>query len=265
MHALDPDLQEAVHRLWDELADFEASQTAEAARHLQAELCRLSGVWNARWAAGVRVNRAYGDDPLQGWRLIGPQLLHPISPQPADARTKEMMQLWDRRRMSASFLLPMRGVGWFRTYSFRRELPPDWFNSPFYEHFYGSRGVYDAVFVGFPLNPNAESHFGFYARERFTDEQIALYAYTLRGIKWFHRRMMLSQGLLIASSPLTATEQRILTLLLTDVQEKEIAEQLDQAASSVHQYIHRHLPQVRRPQPYRFDNFMAKSLRLGAF
>jgi DNA-binding CsgD family transcriptional regulator len=237
MAALDPGSQEAVHRLWDELTDFEASQTVEAARHLQGELCRLSDVWNARWAAGVRVSGEYGDDPLEGWRLIGPQLLHPISPQPVDAKIKELVRLWDKRQMSLSFLLPIRGIGRFRTYSFRRELPPDWFDSPFYEHFYGSRGVYDAVFIGFPLNPHAESHFGFYAHERFTNEQIALYAYALRGIKWFHRRMMLSQGLLIASSPLTATEQRVLTLLLTEVQEKEIADQLDQAASTVHQYV----------------------------
>jgi hypothetical protein len=93
MAALDPGSQEAVHRLWDELTDFEASQTAEAARHLQGELCRLSDVWNARWAAGVRVSGEYGDDPLEGWRLIGPQLLHPISPQPVDAKIKEFLTL----------------------------------------------------------------------------------------------------------------------------------------------------------------------------
>jgi len=237
MLALEPGLQEAGHRLWDELADFEASQTAEAARQLQGELCRLSGAWNARWAAGVRVNGEYGDDPLEGWRVIGPRLLHPITPEPVDAKIKELLQLWDKRQISPSFLLPIHGAGRFRTYSFRRELPPEWFDSPFYEHFYGSRGIYDAVAIGFPLNANAESHFGFYSHERFTDEQIALYAYALRGIKWFHRRMMLSQGLLIASSPLTATEQRVLTLLLTEVNEKEIAGQLDLAASTVHQYV----------------------------
>ena len=237
MNELDPGTQEAIHQLWDELVDFDVSRTEAASRHLQETLRQLAGVWNARWAAGVRVNEQYGDDPLEGWRLIGPQILHPMAPQPNDARFKEMVQQWDRRQMSPSFLLPIRGTGRFRIYSFRRDLPPDWFHSPFYEHFYGSRGVYDAVFIGFPLNSNAESHYGFYSDERFTDEQIALFAYALRGIKWFHQRGMLSQGLLIASSPLTPAEQRAMALLLTEATEKQIAVQLGLAVSTTHQHV----------------------------
>jgi DNA-binding CsgD family transcriptional regulator len=131
----------------------------------------------------------------------------------------------------------MRGVGTFRTYSFRRELPAEWFDSAFYQKTYGSRGVYDAVFIGFPLNPNAESHYGFYSHERFTEDQIALFAYALRGIKWFHQRVMLSQGLLVASSPLTPAEQQVVALLLTKATEKQIADQLGLAVSTTHQHV----------------------------
>jgi len=237
MPALDPDIENSIHCLWDELADLEAGQTELALRHLQLTLCRLIGPWNVRWNGAVRVNEQFGDDALQGWRMPVMQVLHPMTPLPVDPKTKEIVQLWNRRKMDPSFLLPLPGIGSFRTYSFRRQLPPDWFETPFYEYFYGSRGVHDAVYVGFPLNQNAESHFGFYAHDRFTDEQIALLAYALRGIKWFHRRLMLSYGLLVASSPLTATEHRVLGLLLTEASEKQIAEQLGLAASTVHQYV----------------------------
>jgi DNA-binding CsgD family transcriptional regulator len=237
MPALAPDIQDAIQLLWDELADFEARQTEPALRHLQEALCRLAGTWNVRWNGAVRVKEQFGDDPLQGWRMPVMQVLHPMTSLPVDPKTKEIVQLWNLRKMDPSFLLPLPGIGSFRTYSFRRQLAPDWFETPFYEHFYGSRGVYDALYVGFPLNSNAESHFGFYAHERFTDERIALLAYALRGIKWFHRNLLLSHGLLVASAPLTPGERRVLHLLLTDASEKEIGARLGLTHATVHQYV----------------------------
>jgi len=65
------------------------------------------------------------------------------------------------------------------------------------------------VFVAFPLNHDAESHFGFYSRGAFTGEQIARLVYALRGIKWFRRHLMLSHGLLTASSPLSPAERKV--------------------------------------------------------
>jgi len=237
MPALEHQTEDAIHCLWDELADFDASQTEAALRHLQLGLCRLAGTWNVRWNGAVRVNEQYGDDPLQGWRMPAMQVLHPMTPLPVDPATKEIVQLWNRRKMDPSFLLPLPNIGTFRTYSFRRQLPPEWFDSPFYTQFYAARGVHDALYVGFPLGPNAESHFGFYAHDRFSDTQIALLAYALRGIKWFHRRLMLSHGLLIASAPLTATEHRVLAVLLTDLTEKQMAQHLGLAVSTVHQHV----------------------------
>ncbi len=107
----------------------------------------------------------------------------------------------------------------------------------FFESYYGSVGTHDAVFVAFPLNEDAESHFGFYSHKTFTDEEIAHLASALRGIKWFHSRLMLSHGLLMASSPLTPTERKVLQLLLTDAPEKHIAPQVDMAEFTAHQHV----------------------------
>lgn len=228
---------EQIHRLWDELSDFEVSQSGAAAAHLMASLCDDVGAWNATWAGAIRLANAEATDPLQGWRVGAVQALHPVEPYPDEGHFKEILRVWDKREIDPSFLLPLREVGSFRTYSLRRELPGEWFSTPFYERHYGSVGTYDAVFVAFPLNPDCESHFGFYARRTFTDGEIAVLAQALRGIKWFHRNLLLSNGLLMASSPLTPTERKVMQLMLTGSPEKHIAHQLGLAASTVHQHI----------------------------
>jgi DNA-binding CsgD family transcriptional regulator len=230
-------IHEDIHLVWDRLTDFEAGQSAEAVTHLMTFLAEQVHAWNVTWAGAVRVNINSDDDPLQGWRVAAMRSLHPVPSQRDDGHFKDILRLWDQRKIDPSFLLPLYNVGIYRTYSFRRELPPEWFESPFYERYYGSVGTYDAVFVAFPLNQDAESHFGFYSRETFTDSHIERLAYALRGIKWFHRHLMLSHGLLTASSPLTPAERKILQLLLTDATEKRIAMELDMATSTVHQYV----------------------------
>lgn len=227
---------EDIHRLWDDLADFGADRSAEAATHLMSFLCERGGAWNATWAGGTRLE-SHPDDPLKGWRIGAVQALHPVAPYPDEGHFKQIIKFWDKREIDPSFLLPIHGVGRFRTYTFRRELPEAWFTSSLYQRYYGSIGTFDAVFVGFPLNNDCESHFGFYGRKQFTDEQIALFAAALRGIKWFHRNLMLSHGLLISSSPLTPAERRVLHLLLTDATETQVAQELGLAPSTVHQYV----------------------------
>jgi DNA-binding CsgD family transcriptional regulator len=234
---MDATIREEIHRAWDELADFGAGESAQAVARLMAFLCGQGGAWNATWAGPVRVDENCAADPLQGWRVGAVQALHAIAPHPDEGHFKDILRIVERREIDPSFLLPLRDVGAFRTYSFRRELPADWFASAFYERHYGSVGIFDAVFVAFPLNEDAESHFGFYSSKTFTDEEIALLAYALRGIKWFHRHLMLSHGLLMASTPLTTAERKVLRLLLTDASEKRIAAQMEMAASTVHQYV----------------------------
>lgn len=234
---MNPPLQEQIHLIWDHLSDFEASRSDQAARYLMTRLAELVGAANATWGGAIRISDSDGGDPLQGWRVAAMQQLNPQSPDPDDDNFKDILQRWDRRQIDPSFLLPMAGVGTFRSYSFRGDLPLDWFESPFYQAFYASMGTHDALFVAFPCNEEAESHFGFYAGRAFTDADIALLTYALRGIKWFHRQLMLSHGLLIASAPLTPTEHKILKLLLTEASEKMISDQIGIAASTVHHHV----------------------------
>ena len=235
---LDRATQQGIHRLWDELTEFEIGQTDAAARHLQQWLCEKTGAWNSTWGGAIRLTTNPGrDDPLQGWRVAVTRLLHPIEPFPDEGPFKELQTRWNGREMDPSFLLPMRRVGHFRTYGHRRDMPTEWFDGPVYQVFCASVGTVDSVWVGFPINADAESHFGFYSRRVFTEKDIALLAYALRGIKWFHRQLMLTSGPLVARTPLTPTERKVLGLLLGKASEKNIAENLGLAVSTTHQYV----------------------------
>jgi Response regulator containing a CheY-like receiver domain and an HTH DNA-binding domain len=233
-----PGLDDDVFRLWDGLSDFEASESGQAAAWLLEQLAALVGVENVTWAGAVRMD-ADPEDPLQGWRVARMQALRPPSEAAEGAAPEyaEILGAWDRRKLDPSFLLPMRDVGGFRTYSFRRDLPKAWFSGAFYRTHYAAAGVHDAAFVAFPVNADCESHLGVFSGRPIPEAAIARLALVSRGLKWFHRRLMLSHGLLAASAPLTPAEQRVLHLLLTEASEKEVAGQLGLAASTVHEHV----------------------------
>ncbi|MGV2980476.1 LuxR C-terminal-related transcriptional regulator [Camelimonas sp. ID_303_24] len=223
---------DAIHILWDELSDFDANQSAAASDHLMAALSSLTNICNITWAGAVRLpsgERTRSDDVMRRWRVAATRSMHPYIPPPH--------RIYDRPETDISMDIPLRDLGRFRHYTFRHELPADWFSSPFFQAHYGAFGIQDATFVAFPVNQDCESHFGFWSGQPMESADIALVSYALRGIKWFHRRLMLSHGLLLASAPLTPTEQKVLQLLLTAATEKWIAHQCGMAVSTTHQHI----------------------------
>lgn len=221
-----------IHSLWDELADFDVNQCQAASMRLMTVLAKRADLINVTWAGAVRLisgERAQSNDVMRRWRVAAAQTLHAPAPPPH--------RIWDRLESDPSMDIPLRDLGSFRSYTFRRELPQEWFRSPFYLQHYGDAGIVDAAFVAFPVNPDCESHFGFWARRPLAEETVVMLAYALRGIKWFHRRMMLGHGLLLASSPLTPTEQKVTQLLLTDASQKQVAHRLGLAESTTHQHV----------------------------
>lgn len=229
--------EDDIHQIWDALSDFDRSRTEAAANWLMALLTERTGLANATWAGAIRMNGGADGDPLRGWRVATVTSLHP-APLQADADLMAgILDVWDRREIDPSFLLPLREVGQFRTYSLRRELPAHWFETPFYHRHYGAFGIHDVVFVAFPLNADCESHFGFYSNGPIADDVIAALTYALRGLKWFHRHLMLSHGLLLASAPLVPVEQTVLQSLLGDMSEKRIAQQLGLSGAATHRHV----------------------------
>ena len=57
-------------------------------------------------------------------------------------------------------------------------------------------------------------------------------AYTVRGLKWFHRQALVSHGVFAARAPFTGAERAVLHLLLRELPEPAIADRLRLPASA---------------------------------
>lgn len=233
-----PAQADALHTLWDELADFPAEDMETALRHSLDVLAGMVRAGNAYWIGGVRVGERDPDDLFQGWRPGVQHYLHPL-PVHVEA-SKALASRWNLRAPDPSFRLTRKGEGNFRSIIHRRDLPASWFRSHHYLHFHASRGIYDTCYVCFPVNEDVESWFVFQRttlRRRFSEEDERLLREALRPIKWFHRQLVLAHGLALASAPLTPTQRRVLHLLLSDKSEKEIAQQMGQSYHTTHEHV----------------------------
>ncbi len=230
--------REAIYRLWDSLADFGAPEVEPAVQHLLHGLTELVGAQNAWWLGTVRLTRGAADDPLFGWRPGGVRHLK-IGPE--DRRYLRQNERWLRRGAFDDSLVAMaRGAGSFRILSLAELFPPERRRGEVFQIAYASRGIRDALFVGCPVNADAEAVVGVHRTHPaplFRPADRAALASVLRGLRWFHRRVLLHSGLTVASRPLTATERRVIALLLTDVPESAIGERLGLARGTAHNHV----------------------------
>lgn len=178
-----------------------------------------------------------GNDPLLGWRPRAIRYLHPL---PDDSTfTRERIRSIDRGTIDESTVAQARLAGTYRANRLCDLVSPGWFTGDTYQGYLG-RGVRDSLSVGAPVSAMAEGYYGFLrmrAGDPFTeaDRDVALYA--MRGLTWFHRKVLLAHGLLVARSPLSPIERRVLALLLTEQSEKLIALSLGVSQSSLHTYV----------------------------
>jgi DNA-binding CsgD family transcriptional regulator len=228
----------SIHDLWDELADFDASRSDEALAHLMGGLCSLAGARNVTWMGAVRLDTSFPDDPAKGWRPRVVNFLH--ATQPLDAAVREQTEKLELGNVDENIIRNLDGAGTFRANRLRDLVGPEWFESHYYRTYYRGVGHEDAVWVAFPVNKDIESWFGIFRapdQSPFTESERDEIASVLRGLKWFHRQLMLSHGLLVAVTPLTPAERRVLHLLLTGLSEKLIADQLERSYHTTHEWI----------------------------
>jgi DNA-binding CsgD family transcriptional regulator len=233
---MDAGLLERIHDLWDDLAAFEAAQTDAALLYLLTSVAELVGAQNAYWFGAVRMAEADGD-PLLGWRPRSIQYLHPL---PDDATfTRDRIKSLDRGGVDEATVAQARLAGSYRANRLCDLVSPDWFKGDTYQGYLG-RSVHDSLVVAVPVSAMAEGYYGFLRMrpgEPFTEEERDTAFFALRGLSWFHRQVLLAHGLLVAKSPLSPLERRVLSLLLTDRSEKVIASDLGLSASSLHTYV----------------------------
>ncbi len=232
------DSNDFIHTLWDELADFDAARSDEALAHLMAGLCRLVGAQNVNWIGVVRMADILPGDPTHGWRPRAIRYLRPS--QPIDDATQEQVKNLEQGSIDETTVRNIALVGHYRTNRLVDLVPETWLDSAYYRVYYSGVGHADAIWAGVPVNEDAECYFGVFRdgdHPRFTPDERDLVASALRGLKWFYRRQMLSHGLTVASSPLTATEREVLGSLLSGLSEKQIAATRKQSFHTTHEYV----------------------------
>lgn len=231
------DIARQTHAIWDAIAGRSGAHVEEAANQLMGALCDLHGCDNAYWIGAARLPVVAKDDPLDGWRPGALQQLKRLDRHDA-AFTKSR-----KRRIKPNIPLTtthhVRTAGVFRATRLRDLVPASWFKSKDYA-WYLENDWADTVTVIFPVSERAESYFMFVRNQqqgRFDARTRDALAYALRGLRWFHRHMLLFHGVLGASAPLTPTERRALRCLLSGGADKDIAAELDIGLHGAREYV----------------------------
>ena len=233
----DPAIRERIHTIWDTLAGFDAAKIDEALAFLQTSLCELINAQNADWIGVVRL-ASLPSDPINGWR---PPVIRVLRHNEKFLESvKKQRKNLERGIVNDVIIRIVDMSGRFRACRLCDVMSAEWFDTPFYRSYYRDCGHRDAIYVAFPVNEDAESWFGLFratGQPPFTVAERDTLAYALRGIKWFHRQLLLSHGLLVASTPLTPVERRVLQWLMTGLAEKEIASTQGRSYHTTHENV----------------------------
>lgn len=236
-----------IFSIWDELQGFPAEQTGEALQQLGTRLRKILRADDLKWVAAVRVldgEKAMADR-LDGWRL---RALFAVKPLTAEYLDFNGWWFQKPEKLTAAFPVGhaafklIEGFGKFQCHLMRDGWIPwaEFRTSEHYRTHYTNRNVTDRMWLSYPLADGAESLFLIDRHGKtphFTKDDLHMATTVVRGIGWFHRRLLLSQGLLVSVNPLTPVERKILQKLLTSMSEKEIATSVRQNVSTTHKYI----------------------------
>lgn len=226
-----------IFALWDELADFSVGDGDAAIDHLLSTLCRLAGAQNALWSVVVRLPSHEGD-ALRGWRPRMIRLLKPL-PTVASSVQEQFDSLWSAS-VDTSQILAVSGDESFRIRLLFEALPPEWFDGLHYKRHYLAVGHRDSMSMRCAINEDVRVHIFLFRNSKaalFAPADKDAFGLALRGLRWFYRQQLLSHGLLVADTPLTATERKVLLELLDGKTEKATATALRQSHHTTHVHV----------------------------
>jgi DNA-binding CsgD family transcriptional regulator len=229
-------IPDKVSDLWDDLADFPASETEACVRHLLDKLAQWTGSSQAYWLGTVRMGSAESDGS-NGWRPSAVHFLHDDAT--SMSQYKFGMRMLESGNATDMIRFHVQGAGNFRCHTLAEVASSRYLASDWYKEYQAIRSYEDVLYVIIPINRDSESYYVF-SREsggNYNEDDKQLAANTLKGLKWLSRRMMLHHGLMLADKALTSTERKVLALLVTDLSEKQIAEKLGKKADTTHHHV----------------------------
>jgi DNA-binding CsgD family transcriptional regulator len=226
--------------LWNSVADFPTGETDAALTHLMKTLAEWIRADNVMWAGRVRMRTGATAqrDSLQGWRAL---VIESLRSSSAITRRSQLAIRQQDTAPAMTAIALTANAGSFRVHRIRDGFLDfaHFRRTSYYDTHYRQAGLHDRMWVVVPVNADVESCFVFdlhEARRRFTAADADMVGQCLRGMKWFHRNLMLSHGLFVADKPFTPAQRRVLALLLTECSEAEIAKRLNLSRGTVHQY-----------------------------
>jgi len=221
--------------------EFGASRNEYALDHVLSVLADLLDAQQAYWLGAVRQAEAGRSDPASGWR---PHSIRYLRSSPDfDALYREQRRQINSGRVSPCIAPKVRDAGQFRVLIQHELYPGEWLGSSQHDASYAPLGIQDVIFVAMPLGDDVESWFAFeriqHAEPCFGERERRLLDYAVRPLKWLHRHINLHHGVMLADTPLSHSERRVLNGLLTEKTEQEIADEQGLAPSTVHTYCKR--------------------------
>lgn len=236
------DFEERVYNLWDGLADLPLAETRLSLDLLFSRIVKWIGADNAFWVGTVRVQdlKSAKKDILYGWRLRAAERWRP-APEEDEAFIRKILVHMERDPGMTTEKV-ISEAGRFRSYRLHDGFIDleAYRKTSQYQMYFQKAGITDRIWCMFPVNEDAESLFCFdriRRRRHFTREDERLVQQTLRGIKWYHRQLLLNHGLLVGDAPLSPAHRRLLPHLLSDKSEKEIAGVIGLTPATTHKYV----------------------------
>ena len=230
--------KQANHQLWDEMAASSASRSLEMLDTTLQRLADLVDAQQAYWIGSLRIDAIAENDPASGWRARHNYYLHHTAER--EAVRKEHYRRLDSGQVDPSILANLKNAGTFRINIKHEMVPPEWFESEIYKKLFVPFDIRDVIFVATPISPDVESWMVFERSGKdwvnFGEAERQLLDYAVRPTKWFQKQVTLHHGIYLAEETLTAAERRVLSGLLTEKTEAEIADELGLSQSTVHTY-----------------------------
>ncbi|MBB3060516.1 helix-turn-helix transcriptional regulator [Microbulbifer rhizosphaerae] len=234
--------EDGKQQIWDHLAEIPASRlSSEGLYFLLESISALIGADHGYWLSAVCLEHLCPErDYMLGWRP-GPIFFYkelPTDRPKHDFYTKEVVA--GKYEVDESTLNHIRQAGQFRGTLMRDHVSETFFDTAHYHVLYTDKQISDTLFVVAPAGRDAEVYFCFNrmrGQQPFGQTELSIAMDILRPLAWFHRKVLLAHGLLIADSPLTPSEKKVLHLLLTGLAEKEVAEKLELKPDTVHKHV----------------------------
>lgn len=240
LRCLDASSIARVFALWDRLAGFDPARWEEALLEFLAELKRLAVADDAVWLGLVRMRhgREAERDHQLGWRTRA--VVHLEWTELKRSVVAEAMKAQEKDGGVPSSIEMAKLAGRFRTLTLRELHDMGTFTrTHHYPACFVPFQITDRLWCVLPVGEDCEVAVIFDRcgdHPRFSKRDRAVVSVAMRGLKWFHRQMVLANGVTLGKTRLSPREKGLLNHLLSDKTEKEIAENLHLSLATVRGY-----------------------------